>query len=166
MKRIILSAAIIAGALATANPSRAEGLVSFQQLSPGMALTLAQATLEACRSKDYQVAVAVVTRSGGLQVMLRDQFAGAHTPDTAHRKAWTAVSFRTSTLELAEDTQPGTPASGIRFISNALMLGGGVPIEASGSIVGGIGVSGAPSGEADNECALEGIEAIMDDIAF
>ncbi len=166
MKRNIISALAIIGILAATTPSRAEGLINFQQLSPEMALKLAQATLEACRSKDYQVAIAVVTRSGDLQVILRDQFAGAHTPDTAHRKAWTAVSFRTPTIELAEDTQSGSPAAGIRFVSNALMIGGGVPIEASGSIVGGVGVSGAPSGEADNDCAEEGIEAIVDDIAF
>ena len=48
----------------------------------------------------------------------------------------------------------------------ALMVGGGLPIEASGSIVGGIGVSGAPSGELDDDCARAGIAAIEDDIAF
>jgi len=43
-------------------------------------------------------------------------------------------------------------------------VGGGVPIQAGGSIVGGIGVSGAPSGEADEACALSGIASIRDDL--
>jgi uncharacterized protein GlcG (DUF336 family) len=39
-------------------------------------------------------------------------------------------------------------------------------IEAGGSIVGGIGVSGAPTGDADDDCAKAGIAAIKDDLDF
>jgi uncharacterized protein GlcG (DUF336 family) len=57
-------------------------------------------------------------------------------------------------------------AFGTRDIPGALMLGGGVPIEAGGSIVGGVGVSGAPGGDADDTCARAGIEAIVDKLEF
>jgi uncharacterized protein GlcG (DUF336 family) len=97
---------------------------------------------------------------GVAQIMLRDRFAGPHTPDTAGRKAWTAVSFRSDTLSLAKNTGPGSPQSGARHIDNALMIGGGIPVLASGSIVAGIGISGAPSGEADHACAQAGIDAV------
>ncbi len=143
-----------------------EALVSFKTLSPATALELAQAALEACRNGDYQVAVAVVDRFGILQVALRDRFAGSHTPDTAYRKAWTSVSFRTDTLSLAESTKAGKEASGIRHVTNALMVGGGVPVTAAGALVGGVGISGAPSGEADDDCAKAGIEAIVDKLDF
>jgi len=33
-------------------------------------------------------------------------------------------------------------------------------LPAGGSIIGGIGVSGAPSGEQDEKCALAGIDAV------
>lgn len=135
-------------------------------MTPETALKIAKTSLEACRSEGFQVAVAVVDRMGVPQAMLRDRYAGAHTPDTAVRKAWTAVSFREATQELAENTGPGTPQAGARHISNALMLGGGVPIEAGGSIIGGVGISGAPSGEADDECARAGIEAVSADLEF
>jgi uncharacterized protein GlcG (DUF336 family) len=135
-------------------------LVEFRSLSPDSALEMAQAALESCRSEGYQVAVAVVDRMGVTQVALRDRFAGPHTPDTAVRKAWTAVSFRADTLGLAEDTAAGSPQSGARFIGNALMIGGGIPLTISGSIVAGIGISGAPSGEADHACAEAGILAV------
>jgi len=46
------------------------------------------------------------------------------------------------------------------------MLGGGVPVEANGSIVGAVGVSGAPAGSADDKCARAGIDAIAADLAF
>ena len=84
----------------------------------------------------------------------------------ATNKAWTAASFRTSTLELAAESQPGRPMSGIRSTPRMLAVGGGVVIEGGGSIYGAIGVSGAPGGEADDVCAKAGIKAIADKIEF
>ena len=133
-------------------------------MKPATALDLAQAALEDCRSRGYQVAV--VDRFGATQVVLRDELAGAHTPETARRKAWTAVSFRTDTLTLAEVTETGGTASGIRHVSGAMMVGGGVPVEAAGEMVGGVGVSGAPGGDADAACAAAGIEAVSDALEF
>ena len=98
--------------------------------------------------------------------MLRDRFAGAHTPTTATGKAWTAVSFKTSTTDLQAITKPGMPQSGLRDLPNVVVLGGGLIIEAGGSLVGGIGVSGAPGGDADDACAKAGIEAIKDRLDF
>lgn len=137
-----------------------EALVTFKSLTPEVALEMAQSALASCRDQGYQVAVAVVDRMGTPQVMLRDRFAGPHTPDTATRKAWTSVSFRTDTLSLAENTRPGSPQAGARHIDNALMIGGGVPVTVSGSIVAGIGISGAPSGKDDHACALAGVDAV------
>ena len=96
--------------------------------------------------------------------MLRDPLAGAHTPQTAIGKAATAVSFRTDTTELAATTQAGKASSGIRNLPNVVAVGGGLMIRAKGSIVGGIGVSGAPGGDADDVCAKAGIAAINDAI--
>jgi uncharacterized protein GlcG (DUF336 family) len=161
MKMNILGTTVMLGMLCNLPPATAEeALVNFKALTPETALQLAQATLKACRDKGYQVAVAVVDRAGTPQVMLRDRYAGAHTPGTATRKAWTATSFRADTLSLAEETQAGKPQSGVRFVDNALMLGGGVLVEAAGSMVGAVGVSGAPSGEQDDACAKAGVASI------
>lgn len=139
-----------------------DSLVTFKSLSPDVALEMAQAALGNCRAKGYQVTVAVVDRMGVTQVVLRDRFAGPHTPDTAERKAWTAVSFRADTLSLGTGTGPDSSQSGARFIDRVLMIGGGIPVQVSGSIVGGIGISGAPSGEDDHACALAGIDSVSD----
>ena len=148
-------------------PARAQdALVTFKSLSPELALDLARAAFAECRKRGYQVAVAVVDRSGVAQVMLRDRFAGPHTPATATGKAWTAVSFRTNTTELSAASREGTPQAGVRQIPGAIILGGGVLIEAGGSLVGGIGVSGAPGGDADDACATAGIEAVRDRLEF
>jgi uncharacterized protein GlcG (DUF336 family) len=162
----LLAAALSATMLSLPVTAQEEKLVSFKVLAPETALELAQATLQACRKKGFQVAVAVVDRMGVPQVMLRDRYAGAHTPSTATRKAWTASSFRTNTLSLTEETQAGKPQSGVRFVDQALMIGGGVMVEAGGSLVGAVGVSGAPGGDEDDACAKAGIAAIEDKLMF
>ncbi len=159
---VLLPASMIIG---TANASD-KNFATFRVLKPDLALAAAQGALKHCRKKGYQIAVSVTDRFGVLQVTLRDQLAGPHTPDTAFRKAWTAVSFRTDTHELGKLTEKGE-AWAIRKVKGALPLGGGVRILAGdGDMVGAIGVSGAPSGSADGECAKAGIEAISDRIAF
>ncbi len=139
---------------------------SVKSLTPESALKVAQATLKVCRAASFQVAVAVVDRGGAMQVMIRDRFAGPHTPETARRKAYTALSFRSNTTDLDEMTKAGQPANGTRQIPNILMLGGGVMIRAGGQLVGAIGVSGAPGGQADEDCAVKGLESIQDELDF
>lgn len=162
LSRIALLVALASGTALAAEPAT----ISLKALTPETALKAAQAALAKCRADGFQVAVAVVDRSGLPQVMLRDRYAGAHTPETATNKAWTAVSFRTNTTELLKITQPGQPSSGIRNLPRVVAVGGGVMIEAAGSIVAGIGVSGTPGGDADDVCARAGIKAIADSLEF
>jgi len=158
---------LFAAALTAAGAQAQErGTFTVRHLLPETAMKATRAALEDCRKRGFQVAVAVVDRSGVAQAMLRDRFAGPHTPRTAIGKAWTAVSFRTNTLEFAAETQAGKPSSGIRDLPKVVAIGGGVLIEAGGSVVGAIGVSGAPGGDSDDLCAKAGIAAIRDDIDF
>lgn len=138
---------------------------AIKLLTPETALKLARATLEACRKEGFQVAVAVTDRFGVTQVLLRDRFAGPHTVEAATNKAWTAASLRQDTLGLAKATMD--PAhSGLRHFPRVVAVGGGILVEAGGSIFGALGVSGGPGGEADDRCAKAGLEAIKDDISF
>lgn len=139
-----------------------EAVFQSKSLTPEAALMAAKAALESCRRQGYQVAVAVVDRTGLVQVLLRDRFAGAHTPEVAANKAWTAASFKTSTSALANDTQAGKPMSGLRNLPRFIAAGGGLTVEGGGSLVGAIGVSGGPGGDADEACAKAGIKAIAD----
>jgi uncharacterized protein GlcG (DUF336 family) len=162
-----LMAALTMAFLGCASSSRAqEALVTYKTLSPEIALDLANAALTDCRQRGFQVAVAVVDRFGITQVVLRDRFAGPHTPATATGKAWTAVTFRTNTTDLVPLTQPGMPSAGIRNLPGAVIIGGGIMVQAGGSLVGAIGVSGSPGGDADDACAKVGISAIHNKIDF
>jgi len=157
-------AAVLVAASVTAPAGAQKMLANYPTLTTSAAQVAAQAALARCQKDGYTVAVAVVDRGGQPLVVLRDNLAGTHTTQTAVGKAATAVSFRTDTTELAVTTQPGKAQSGIRQLPNVIAVGGGLMIRAKGSLVGGIGVSGAPGGDADDVCAKAGIAAINDAI--
>ena len=143
-----------------------DALVIYKSLSPEVALEAAQAALKKCRDNGFQVAVAVVDRFGQPQVMLRDRYAGLPAADTATNKAYTALSFRANTSDLAKSIRNGQIDAGLARLPHVAMLAGAVVIEAGGTLLGGIGVSGAPGGDKDEECAKAGLDAVRDKIDF
>jgi uncharacterized protein GlcG (DUF336 family) len=118
----VLSFCALAG---IAQAEEQESLVTHKSLAPELALDLAQAALNDCRKRGYQIAVAVVDRFGVVQVVLRDRYAGRHTPPTASGKAWTAVTFRNNTSSLFAASQPGMMPAGIRNLPGVVIVGGG-----------------------------------------
>lgn len=148
--------------LLTNGASAAEKLTTqTASLTTSAAMQVAQAALAECQKGGNVVAVAVVDRSGILLALLRDNLAGPHTPKTAIRKAWTAVSFRNNTSNLLDLSAPGKPSAGIRDIPGVVVLGGGLTISAGGTLLGAVGVSGAPGGHLDDACGNAGIKAIQ-----
>ncbi len=163
--RHVLATAACAALLSSAVHAQ-DATVTYKSLSPELALDLARATLADCQKKGFQVAVVVTDRFGNPTVMLRDRFAGTHTPTTAQGKAWTAASFKTNTIDLMAMSQPGMPQSGLRNLPNVVMIGGGITVDAAGSMIGAVGVSGAPGGDADEACAKAGVAAIKEKLDF
>ncbi len=81
--------------------------------------------------------------------------------DVAVAKAWTAACSRRPTHEIAEIAGPGRPAYGIH-ISNPgrfTIVGGGLPIEIDGQVVGGFGCSGGTLHQ-DRDVAMTGLRAL------
>lgn len=133
----------------------------IKRLSLESALTMAQAAITQCRKEGVQIAVTVVDRGGHAQVVLRDVLAMDLTLAISKQKAYTAMSFNTATGALeSRFTKPFQ----VPKIDGVIIARGGLPINAAGTILGGIGVSGAPSGETDEKCAQAGIDAIKDDL--
>jgi len=129
-------------------------VVNIKRLTMETAGKIAHAAIDACRKEGINIAVTVVDRNGIPQVMLRDTLAAHLTLAISERKAYTAANFNatTSSLEDRANTAVG------RF-DDLIMSAGGVPINVGGFIYGGIGVSGAPSGETDEKCAQAGLDA-------
>ena len=87
------------------------------------------------------------------------------------RKAWTANSFRQSTGDLAAMLEQKQIPAQVANNPGALLVGGGLKIEASGQIIDGIGVSGAPPGKSENDsidgaCAQAGLDSIQQELDF
>jgi uncharacterized protein GlcG (DUF336 family) len=160
--RTILAATLL---LAASGSAHADATVlRMQSLGFDAALKAATTALKECQKRGAMVAVAVTDRAGLPLVVLRDPLAGMHTPDTATRKAWTAISFRAPTTTLERATAASAESSGIRHLPGVAMIGGGILVEAAGSLIGAIGISGAPNGALDETCAKAGLAAIRDDI--
>jgi uncharacterized protein GlcG (DUF336 family) len=63
-------------------------------------------------------------------------------------------------------SQPGMMQAGIRNLPGVVIIGGGLIVESGGSLVGAVGVSGAPGGDVDEACAKAGLEAIQQKLDF
>lgn len=126
-----------------------------------MANKAVQAAIEACKKDGYRVSVSVVDQAGVLRTMGRTDGAGPHTVESSRKKAYTASSVRRPTTELAELITKVPTLQALREMNhNILILGGGLPIEIGGEVVGGIGVGGAPGAHLDDACAQAGLDAI------
>jgi uncharacterized protein GlcG (DUF336 family) len=136
-------------------------VVDIKRMSLDVALQLANAAIEQCRKEGVQVAVTVVDRGGHPQVVLRDVLAQDLTLTISRMKAYTAMSFNMATS--AMEGRFTSPFS-IGKVDGIVIAAGGVPVTASGNIIGGVGVSGAPSGETDEKCAKAGVDAISDEL--
>jgi len=165
--RYIGSAAILASIGLTSSPTLASELaeqpvmVTIKRLSLESALAIAKATIDQCRKEGVQVAVTVVDRGGHPQAILRDVLAPDITLTISKQKAYTAMAFNSATSALeGRVTAPYAFAK----VDGLVMSAGGLPISAGGSLVGGVGVSGAPSGKLDESCAQAGIDAVRADL--
>lgn len=136
-------------------------------ITPEYALKAAEAAKAECSKHGWSVTVAVTDPSGLPIVVLRDRLAGWHTFEVAIGKARTAASWRSPTSSVAANvTKPDAAEKAILNQPGVVMIGGGLPIEAAGSMVAAIGVSGAPGGANDDLCAKAGIAAIESDLSF
>jgi uncharacterized protein GlcG (DUF336 family) len=151
----------MAATLAFAPYAGADELPKESVLPLAMATKAVQAALDACKKDGYRVSVSIVDRSGVLRAMSRADGAGPHTIDSSRKKAYTAASLRRPTTELAEMIAKISTLQALgKMNPEILMLGGGLPIDISGDVVGGIGVGGAPGAHLDDACAQAGLDAI------
>jgi len=135
--------------------------VSIKRLTMDTALRIARAAITQCRKEGVQIAVTVIDRGGHPQVVLRDVLAMDITLPISKQKAHTAMAFNSATSKLTgRFNKPYMVAK----LDGLLIAAGGIPINVGGTIMGGIGVSGAPSGKTDEKCAEAGLKAVIDDL--
>jgi len=159
MKRTLAAGLFLALSAGPLAADEERPVVELKRLTLETALAIAQGAIAACREQGVSVAVAVVDRNGVIQAQLRDTVSPPIAVTISRQKAFTAANFGAATSEL------GRLADGpIGRVDGVTMSAGGLLIEAGGQFLGGVGVSGAPSGETDEACAKAGIDVVRDDL--
>ncbi len=160
----LVKAGIIATIIIFGLPASADEptmTLPIKRLTMEAALRVAEAAIVQCRKEGVQIAVTVVDRGGHAQVVLRDVLAMDITLPISLQKAHTAMAFNTPLSEMQDRfTKPYQ----VPKLDGLVMAAGGIPVNIGGTILGGIGVSGAPTGEIDEKCANAGLNAIRDDL--
>jgi hypothetical protein len=115
--RHLASALTIYALVGSVQARTEELLVTHKSLAPEIALDLARAALADCQKRGYQVAIAVVDRSGVVQVVLRDRYAGPHVegwagaPKREPHRSGSRVSGDYNTSELVSPFAPNLMSS-------------------------------------------------------
>jgi uncharacterized protein GlcG (DUF336 family) len=138
----------------------AQDLPSQKLLSLALANEVAMKAVEKCKADGYRVSVVVTDRNGTAIVVLRGDGTGPHTVDSAMRKAYTAASMRTTTMELGERLTKNPGSAGLASLPNVITLAGGIPIKLGDDVIGAAGAGGAPGGDKDAACVQAGIDAV------
>src|SRR3954469_4866459 len=155
LRTCMLGIALAAGATS----AQAQGVITRHKLSAALANELVGESVAQCAKNGYKVVSVVVDLDGVRQALLRGDGAPIHSMDNAYYKAYTIASLGLSrkeetTKQIADrmakappSTVPQTPLPNVTYAQ------GGVAIMAGGNTIGGLGVSGAPGGHLDEECA-------------
>lgn len=100
------------------------------------------------------IATAIVDESGILKAFRRMDGAPLMAVGVSHRKAITAVGFGIPTGEAWHEFIKDDPilSRGVFGIENFILLGGGMPIQVQGAVIGALGVAGGHYKQ-DEECA-------------
>jgi len=160
--RTLLPLALLAASLPAlaAQPD----ILPVKQIGLELARDIAMASVEACRKDGYNVSAVVIDRAGNLQVAMRDSLAARHTLEIAERKAGMAVMSGSDSGEFRAARGDIRPE--LNHINGLIVMDGALPIRAAGSLIGAVGVSGAPGGDKDRACAAAALKHVEERLEF
>ena len=139
-------------------------ILPVKQIGLELARDIAMASVETCRKQGYNVSAVVLDRAGNVQVALRDTLSARHTLEIAERKAGMAVMSGSDSGEFRDARADIRPE--LNHINGLIVMEGGLPIQAAGSLIGAVGVSGAPGGDKDKACAAAGLKTVEERLEF
>ena len=139
----------------TSKPSKRR----IEYISLDDAKNLAKRVEDKAREMGVNAVVAIADEGGNLKLLECMDNSYLASRDIAMNKAYTSVALKMSTKKLSGLSQPGQPLYGIQHTNGGriVIFGGGDTLEASGKILGGLGVSGG-SEEQDTALAKYGKE--------
>ena len=161
MAHALTTSLVIAASALGASSVMAQTLPTHR-IPAALASEAASEAVAACAKGGYTETVVVVDADGATIAAVRGDGAGIHTLDSAHDKAYTAVTFKNDTMALADRAKGDGPIAMLGKLPHILFFPGGVVIKLDNEVIGAIGAAGAPGGNLDDGCAKAGLEKIRD----
>lgn len=163
LKRPIALVALVAS-LSAGGAAMAEDIIKVRLMGSDIAADISRAAVHACRDEGYQVSAVVLDRAGDILAAQRDIFATRHTFEIAQRKAGLTIMSGVASVAMRDDRSD--IRAELNHMDGVIVMEGALPIRAVGSLIGAVGVSGAPGGDIDARCAQAGIDAVQDRLDF
>src|ERR1700745_3215575 len=160
MRRVVL-ALLASSTIFVTGPALAQAPQVEKNVSMAMALAIIQGTIEQCTKDGYKVSVTVVDKAGLVAAQLRGDGTNPHTMEFSRMKAYTSRTRGQTSLEFMKLTSDPANAY-LKQIPGVVAVGGGVPIKVGNEVIGAAGASGAPGGEKDELCVMNGIAKVAD----
>ena len=135
------------------------GLSAAAPLTLNEAQQLTGAAARACAADGREIAVAVLDAGAQGLLLQRGASVGPHNLEAARRKAYTALSTKSSTLALGRSARSHPDTVNLAQLPELLLLGGGLPLWREGALVGAVAVAGGGGPEKDEACALAALKA-------
>jgi len=166
----IAAIALCSAAAAAASAVHAQGVINVPRLSANLANQVVGDSVAICAQKKYNVVAVIVDLDGVRQAVLRGNGAPIHSMDNAYYKAYASASLtlgrnEDSTHAIAQRMAKASPSTVPNTqLPNVTYARGGIAVKAGGKIIGGLGVSGAPGGQFDEECGNAALDKIRDQL--
>ena len=138
--------------------------LSVKTIGMELARDIASEAVMQCRKMGYQVSAVVVDRNGLIQAAIRDDLASRFTLQIAEEKANATIMSGTDSGEFVKSRQDIRME--LNHMDGIIMMRGGVMIVAGGNRVGAVGVSGAPGGDKDEDCAKKALKVFEERLEF
>lgn len=152
MKQIFLILILASASFGAQTKNSAQDLYlkpSFQ-LTSDAALMLMKKAEESAKTFNATVTIAVLDGAGNTISILRGNDVGPHNTEAARRKAFTALSTKTATLQLLRNAEKNPDSKNLNTLPELLLLSGGAPLYYKGEVIGSIGIAGGGSAENDD----------------
>jgi uncharacterized protein GlcG (DUF336 family) len=156
-----IAIALLATTAALTTAASAQTLVTHR-IPAALATEAASEAVASCAKGGYTETAVVVDADGATIAAVRGDGAGIHTLDSAHDKAYSAVTFKSDTMVLADRAKTDGPITALGKLPHVLFFPGGVVIKLDNETIGAIGAAGAPGGNLDDGCAKAGLDKIRD----
>ncbi len=143
---------------------QAADVVKIERMSLDLASEIAKRSVEACRAQGYWVSAVVVDRSANVQVVLRDTYAARFTMTIAEQKANAVIMAGTDSGTFVANR--ADIRNELNNIDGLIMMEGGLAVKSGDTLLGAVGVSGAPGGHLDAACAAKALKSLEERLAF